>query len=150
MGSKYEGTVMSAGSAVFCYDSNGNMTQKIDGSTTSYAYDAGNRMTAVSGAISATFVYDGDGRNLCTPVQFGGSASERGKRVKCVVGGVTTTCIGNYFELFQGRSLLFTHNPNWPSFSAASHRLPSASSVAARTVRAWMGVKLPPASKNPT
>ncbi len=51
------------------------MTQKIDGSTTSYAYDAGNRMTAVSGAISATFVYDGDGRDLCTPVQFRGSAA---------------------------------------------------------------------------
>ena len=70
---------MSAGSAVFCYDANGNMTQKSDGSTTSYAYNAENRMTAVSGAISATFVYDGDGN-----------------RVKGVVGGVTTTYIGNY------------------------------------------------------
>jgi len=58
------------------------MTQKIAGSTTtSYTYDAENRMTAVSGAATATFVYDGDGN-----------------RVKGVVGGVTTTYIGNYFE----------------------------------------------------
>ena len=49
--------------------------------STSYTYDAENRMTAVSGAATATFVYDGDG-----------------KRVKVVVGGVTTTYIGNYFE----------------------------------------------------
>ena len=82
---------MSAGSAIFCYDGNGNMTQKSDGSTTSYAYDAGNHMTAVSGAATATFVYDGDGRDLCTPER-----SERGNRVKGVVGGVTTTYIGNY------------------------------------------------------
>jgi len=72
---------MSAGSAFYCYDANGNMTQKIDGSTTSYTYDAENRMTAVSGAATATFVYDGDGN-----------------RVKGVVSGVTTTYIGNYFE----------------------------------------------------
>ena len=55
--------------------------QKIAGSATSYTYDAENRMTAVSGAATATFVYDGDGN-----------------RVKGVVGGVTTTYIGNYFE----------------------------------------------------
>ena len=67
------------------------MIQQVDGSSTSYAYDAGNRMTAVSGAAIATFVYDGDGRDLCTPER-----SERGKRVKVVVGGVTTTYIGNY------------------------------------------------------
>jgi RHS repeat-associated protein len=73
-------------SAVFCYDANGNMTQKIDGSSTNYTYDAENRMTAVSGAATATFVYDGDGN-----------------RVKGVVGGVTTTYIGNYFEPLQGR-----------------------------------------------
>ena len=46
---------MIAGSAIFCYDGNGNMTQKIDGSTTSYTYDAENRMTAVSGAAAAIF-----------------------------------------------------------------------------------------------
>jgi len=49
--------------------------------TTNYTYDAENRMVSVSGAASATFVYDGDGN-----------------RVKGVVGGVTTTYIGNYFE----------------------------------------------------
>jgi len=49
--------------------------------STNYTYDAENRMSAVSGADSATFVYDGDGN-----------------RVKGVVGGVTTTYIGNYFE----------------------------------------------------
>jgi YD repeat-containing protein len=80
--------VMSTGSAIFCYDANGNMTQKIDGSSTSYTYDAENRMVSVSGAASATFVYDGDGN-----------------RVKGVVGGVTTTYIGNYFEPLQGRWL---------------------------------------------
>mgnify|MGYP001765774978 CR=1 FL=1 len=84
---------MSTECAVFCYNANGNMTQKIDGSTTSYTYDAENRMTAVSGADAAMFVYDGDGRDLCTPER-----SERGNRVKGVVGGVTTTYIGNYFE----------------------------------------------------
>ena len=84
-GSEYEGTVMRAGS-------------------TSYTYDAENRMTAVSGAAAATFVYDGDGRDLCTPSRFlhsgafPGERSERGNRVKGVVGGVTTTYIGNYFE----------------------------------------------------
>ena len=46
---------MSAGSAILCYDTNGNMTQKIDGSSTSYTYDAKNRMTAVSEAATATF-----------------------------------------------------------------------------------------------
>jgi len=79
LGSKYEGTMMIAGSAIFCYDANGNQIQKMDGSTTSYTYDAENRMVSVSGAATATFVYNGDG-----------------KRVKGVVGGVTTTCIGNY------------------------------------------------------
>ena len=59
--------MMSAGSSIFCYDANGNMTQKIDDSKTNYTYDAVNRMTAVSGAAAATFVYDGDGRDLCTP-----------------------------------------------------------------------------------
>jgi len=72
--------------------------------STSYTYDAENRMTAVSGAAAATFVYDGDGRDLCTPSRFlhsgafPGERSERGNRVKGVVGGVTTTYIGNYFE----------------------------------------------------
>ncbi len=46
---------MSKGSAIFCYDANGNRSQKIDGSTTSYTYDAENRMTAVSGAAAAPF-----------------------------------------------------------------------------------------------
>jgi len=72
---------MSAGSAIFCYDANGYMTQKIAGSSTNYTYDAENNMVSVSGAATATFVYDGDGN-----------------RVKGVVGGVTTTYIGNYFE----------------------------------------------------
>jgi len=34
---------MSAGSAILCYDANGNRSQKIDGSTTNYAYDAENQ-----------------------------------------------------------------------------------------------------------
>jgi hypothetical protein len=51
----------------------------------------------------------GDGRDLCTPSRFlhpgafPGERSERGNRVKGVVGGVTTTYIGNYFEPLQGR-----------------------------------------------
>jgi len=45
---------MRTGSAIFCYDANGNRSQKIDSSTTNYAYDAENRMTAVSGAAAAT------------------------------------------------------------------------------------------------
>ena len=79
----------------FCYDANSSMTHKIDDSKTNYTYDAENRMTAVSGAATATFVYDGD--ENCT---------------MGVVGGVTTTCIDNYFESCQGRSVPFTHNPN--------------------------------------
>jgi len=46
-------------------------------------------MTAVSGAASATFVYDGDGN-----------------RVKGVLGGVTTTYIGNYFEWSGSTSMM--------------------------------------------
>jgi hypothetical protein len=42
--------MMSVMSAIFCYDVNGNRSQKIDGSTTNNAYDAENRMTAVSEA----------------------------------------------------------------------------------------------------
>ena len=51
-----------------------------------------------------SIAYDGDGRDLCTPSRFlhpgafPGERSESGNRVKGVVGGVTTTYIGNYFE----------------------------------------------------
>ena len=106
--SKYKEPVMSAESAIFCYDANGNRSQKIDGSSTSYTYDAENRMTAVSGAATATFVYDGDGRDLCTPSRvlhpgaIPGERSERGNRVKGVVGGLTTYYIGDYYEWRTG------------------------------------------------
>ena len=65
----------------FQYDANGNMTQRVTGSTYNLGYDAENRLTSVSGAATATFAYDGDG-----------------KRVKATVGGVTTTYIGSYAE----------------------------------------------------
>ncbi|MBN2004448.1 MAG: RHS repeat protein [Anaerolineae bacterium] len=66
----------------YAYDPNGNqITRNLNGSLSTLTYDAENRLTAVSGATSASFVYDGDGA-----------------RVKTVMGGVTTTYVGNYFE----------------------------------------------------
>ena len=67
----------------YWYDANGNMYQRVvDGDTYTLTYDAENRLVSVSGGgLSASFVYDGDGN-----------------RVKGVMGGVTTTYIGNYFE----------------------------------------------------
>ena len=63
---------------IFC----DNITQRvIGGNTYNLVYDAENHLTQVTGAAVATFVYYGDG-----------------KRVKAVLGGVTTTYIGNYYE----------------------------------------------------
>ena len=56
-------------------------SRTVGGSSYTLTYDQENRLTGVSGAVSAAFVYDGDGR-----------------RVKATVAGVTTTCIGDYFE----------------------------------------------------
>jgi RHS repeat-associated protein len=72
-----------AGVQKYWYGANGNMYSRIVGATTySLTYDAENRLISVSGGgLSASFTYDGDGN-----------------RVKGVVGSLTTTYIGNYFE----------------------------------------------------
>jgi RHS repeat-associated protein len=61
---------LSAGSASFAYDLNGNLTS--DGSTT-YAYDVENRLTSASGATNATLSWDPMGRLYQTT----GSATTR-------------------------------------------------------------------------
>ncbi len=79
---------MSAGSAIFCYDLNGNMTQRIEGSDTyTFAYDDENRLVtgAKNGVTLASYTYDGDG-----------------KRVKAQEGGFTTYYIGDYYEWREG------------------------------------------------
>src|SRR4030067_3758020 len=55
--------------------------QQRGGGNYTLGYDAENRMVSVTGAATATFYYDGDGN-----------------RVKGIIGGITTTYIGNYFE----------------------------------------------------
>jgi RHS repeat-associated protein len=77
--------VTSAGGNTYSYDANGNMTQRvIGGQTWNLGYDAENRLVSVTGpnGFSATFVYDGDGQ-----------------RVQSTLGGVTTTFVGNYYEV---------------------------------------------------
>ncbi|MEJ5203005.1 MAG: hypothetical protein WHV66_12300 [Anaerolineales bacterium] len=68
----------------FGYDANGNMTQRVvNGQTYTLSYDAEGHLVSVSApSMSATFVYDGDGA-----------------RVKSVINGVTTTFIGNSYEV---------------------------------------------------
>src|SRR4030065_2209133 len=55
--------------------------QQRGGGNYTLGYDAENRLVSVTGAATATFYYDGDGN-----------------RVKGIIGGITTTYIGNYFE----------------------------------------------------
>ena len=50
---------LSAGSATFGYDANGNLTK--DGSST-YVYDVENQLVSASGATSAGLLYDPLGR----------------------------------------------------------------------------------------
>jgi len=71
-------------SVVFCYDANGNMTQRIEGSDTyTFTYDDENRLvTGVKNGVTlASYTYDGDG-----------------KRVKAEEGVNTTYYIGDYYE----------------------------------------------------
>jgi RHS repeat-associated protein len=69
----------------YSYDANGNMTTRVvNGQTYTLGYDAENRLTTVTGpnSFSAMFTYDADG-----------------KRVKSVINGVTTSFIGNHYEV---------------------------------------------------
>jgi RHS repeat-associated protein len=76
--------VTGAGGNTYGYDANGNQTTRnIGGSTYTLGYDAENRLVSVSGpSLSAQFTYDGDG-----------------KRVTSTINGVTTTFVGNYYEV---------------------------------------------------
>jgi YD repeat-containing protein len=70
------------------YDANGNMTSRvIGGQTWNLSYDAENRLVSASGpnGFSASFLYDGDGQ-----------------RVRSTIGGVTTTFVGNHYEVTGG------------------------------------------------
>jgi hypothetical protein len=78
---KHAVTSTSTNGWTFNYDANGNMITRNVGISYSYEYDAENHLMSVSGGTTASFVYDADG-----------------VRVKGMVGGVTTTYIGNYFE----------------------------------------------------
>jgi RHS repeat-associated protein len=73
----------------YTYDANGNMRTRMYGGTTyTLTYDAENRMTGMTGgSVIASFVYDGDGN-----------------RVKGIVGGITTTYVGSYFEWVSSTS----------------------------------------------
>ena len=76
--------VSNAGGNSYQYDCDGNMkTRVIGGQTFNLGYDDENRLVSVSGpGVSASFVYDGDGN-----------------RVQSTIGGVTTTFVGNYYEV---------------------------------------------------
>ena len=90
-------TAMGSGSDNYSYDANGNQgTRDVSGSSYTLSYDTENRMTGMTvGSGNASFVYDGDGN-----------------RVQGIVGGVTTTYIGNpslpsgqcYFEWVSSTS----------------------------------------------
>jgi RHS repeat-associated protein len=81
--------VTSAGGNTYSYDANGNMTGRhiasgaLAGDYT-LNYDAENRLVAVTGpnGFSASFVYNGDGQ-----------------RVQSTIAGVTTTFVGNHYEV---------------------------------------------------
>ncbi len=71
----------------YSYDENGNQTSRnIGGSVYTLTYDQENRLVGVSGAATATFLYDGDGNRV------------KGE----IIGGATTTYIGNYAEWISG------------------------------------------------
>ncbi len=71
----------------YSYDENGNqVTRNVSGSSYTLGYDAENRLVSVAGAATATFVYDGDGNRV------------KGE----IIGGATTTYIGNYAEWISG------------------------------------------------
>jgi RHS repeat-associated protein len=81
--------VTSAGGNTYSYNANGNMTGRHIASGTlagdyTLGYDAENRLVSVTGpnGFSASFVYDGDGQ-----------------RVKSTFGGVSTTFVGNHYEV---------------------------------------------------
>jgi RHS repeat-associated protein len=81
--------VTSAGGNTYSYNANGNMTGRHIASGTlagdyTLGYDAENRLVSVTGpnGFSASFVYDG-----------------AGQRVKSTFGGVSTTFVGNHYEV---------------------------------------------------
>ncbi len=75
--------VATAGSYSYGYDANGNMSSRtLSNVATNFSYDAENRLVSVSGTATASFVYDGDNN-----------------RVKGTAGGVTSTYVGNYYEV---------------------------------------------------
>ena len=76
------------GANTYCYDQNGNMTQrKIGGNTYALTYDKENHLTGYNGGtapndVAATFAYDGDGQ-----------------RVMSTINGVVTRYLGSYYEV---------------------------------------------------
>jgi RHS repeat-associated protein len=97
---------VSGSSPTYTYDSNGNLSQKVEGGTTwTYVWDAENRLKWVcnttpctQGAAVASFLYDALGR-----------------RVGKVAGGVTTTYTHDGEDLARqiagGSTLKFVHGP---------------------------------------
>jgi len=75
--------MISSNGNAYGYDDNGDMVSRsVSGQIYMLKYDEENHLSNItSGRSNARYVYDGDGN-----------------RVKGVVGGVTTTYIGNYFE----------------------------------------------------
>ena len=72
------------GANTYSYDCNGNQTTRyVNGQTFTLSYDAENRLVGVTGpSLTASFVYDGDGN-----------------RVKSTINGVTTSFVGNWYEV---------------------------------------------------
>ncbi|MBZ5536630.1 MAG: DUF6531 domain-containing protein [Acidobacteriia bacterium] len=67
--------LLTAGTALFTYDANGNQTSKTQtgtGNSLIYSYDAANRLTSVTGgAVSSAFAYDGEGNRITQSVGTG-------------------------------------------------------------------------------